>query len=318
MSSERKCILIVEDEKVNREILEANLKSDYDLVTAVSGAEAKEKIRTEGDKIDIVLLDLNLPDVHGTDIIRQFKQEGILESVPVIVLTSDREAEVESLTVGAMDFIPKPYPRVEVMIARIKRTIELFEGRFLIGQTERDPLTGLYNREYFYRYAERFDASHEGLAMDAIAIDINHFHIINERYGKQYADEVLKRIADKIRTAVHDDRGIVCHRDADIFLIYCPHRNDYTDLLDKISHGVAGEGMDEKAVRIRMGVYPDVDKSIDIERRFDRAKMAADTVRSTFTKAVAIFDNELHETTVFSEQLVIDFPKAIRNKHKCL
>ena len=69
--------------------------------------------------------------------------------LPVIVMTADQEAEVECLNLGATDFIPKPYPKQEVVLARILRTIELFEDRDIIRWTERDQLTGLYNKEYF-------------------------------------------------------------------------------------------------------------------------------------------------------------------------
>ena len=64
-------------------------------------------------------------------------------------IRSDRDAEVESLSLGAIDFISKPYPMPSVILARVLRTIELSEDRDIIGQTERDQLTGLYNRRGF-------------------------------------------------------------------------------------------------------------------------------------------------------------------------
>ena len=303
-------ILIVEDEIINQEILGAVLEEEYDIITASSGAEALKILAEKKDAISLVLLDLNLPDMHGMDIIKKIREDDSGVWPPIIVLTADHEAEVESLDLGAVDFIPKPYPRADVIQARVRRSIELSEGRFLIGQTERDSLTGLYNREYFYRYAEHFDGIHADSEMDAIVLNINHFHLINERHGREYGDEVLKRLAAKALEAV-GDTGIVCRREADTFLIYCTHHGEYTDLLEKVSEGIAGDGMDEKIVRLRMGVYPKADRSVDIERRFDRAKLAADTVRSTFTKAVAIYDNTLHESAIFAEQLLIDFSKAI-------
>ena len=308
---DRKQILIVEDEAINRELLTLVLQESYTLRYAATGEETLKEIFENAGSLSLVLLDLNLPDVNGKDILLKMKQEGLLDRLPVIVLTADKDAEVESLTMGAMDFIPKPYPRPEVIQARVRRTIELSEGRVIIGQTERDSLTGLYNREYFYLYTEQLDARHSDALMDAIVININHFHMINERYGRQYGDEVLRRIGEKLQTAVSGGIGIACRRDADTFLIYCPHRGDYTGLLEMISENAAGEGKDENIVRLRMGVYPRVDKTIDIERRIDRAKLAADTVRSTFTKAVAIYDSALHESSIFAEQLLIDFPKAI-------
>lgn len=190
---DRKQILIVEDEAINRELLTLVLQESYTLRYAATGEETLKEIFENARSLSLVLLDLNLPDVNGKDILLKMKQEGLLDRLPVIVLTADKDAEVESLTMGAMDFIPKPYPLPEVIQARVRRTIELSEGRVIIGQTERDSLTGLYNREYFYLYTEQLDARHSDTLMDAIVININHFHMINERYGRQYGDEVLKK-----------------------------------------------------------------------------------------------------------------------------
>ena len=73
------------------------------------------------------------------------------------------------------------------------------------------------------------------------------------------------------------------------------------------------KGLDSR-IRLRMGVYPNVDKDIDLARRFDRAKMAADTVRNSFTRAVAVYDEALHDSEMFAEQLLEDFPEAIAQK----
>ncbi len=311
MLNERKRILVVEDEPINREMLTMVLEGDYDLTAAETGEEAMQALHDNQKGFSLMLLDLNLPDVNGIEILGRLKEEKILDVLPVIVLTADHEAEVESLNSGAMDFISKPYPRPEVIIARVRKTIELTEGRLLIGQTERDQLTGLYSREFFYRYAEMLDEGNKDVAMDTFVVDISHFHIINERYGKAYADEVLKRVARNIEEVLEKGGGIASRRNADTFLIYCPHRDDYSEMLGRISEGAAGEGMEEKIVRLRMGVYPTADKSIDIERRTDRAKMAADAARSTFAKGVAVYDDALHESTLFAEQLLVDFPRAM-------
>lgn len=71
------------------------------------------------------------------------KEDSLLNRLPVIVMTADSEAEVESLTLGAIDFIPKPYPQQKVILARILRTIELSEDRDILRWTERDHVTGL-------------------------------------------------------------------------------------------------------------------------------------------------------------------------------
>ncbi len=310
----RRRILIVEDEMINQEILRMNLEESYEIVFAETGEKALKIVQEQCDTLSLILLDLNLPDIHGLDVLRQLKSDQRSARLPVIVMTADREAEVDSLNIGAIDFIPKPYPQSRVIHARILRTIELSEDRDIIRWTERDQLTGLYNREYFYRYAAQFDIYHKDLSMDAMVLDINHFHMINERYGKKYGDTVLTRIGEKMREIVKDSGGIVCRREADTFLVYCPHRSDYADILENASVKIGTSGKKETRLRLRMGVYSDVDKTIDIERRFDRAKMAADTVKNSFTKAIGIYDNSLHESEIFAEQLVEDFPAAIEEK----
>ena len=307
-------ILIVEDELINQELLRIMLSETYEILFAATGTEALKIIESEHQTLSLILLDLNLPDMKGMDILRQLKADPAAAKVPVIVMTSERESEVESSEEGAVDFIPKPYPQAEVVRVRIRRTIELSEDRDIIGQTERDQLTGLYNREFFYRYAEQYDRYHKDLPTDAIVLDINHFHMINERYGKAYGDEVLRKIGEKVRDVVKDAGGIVCRRSADTFLVYCPHRSDYPEILDRVSVLLSGSDKKENRVWLRMGVYADVDKGIDIERRFDRAKQAADTVKNSFAKAIGIYDDSLLEQERQTEELLEDFAAAIREK----
>lgn len=313
-SVEKRRILIVEDEFINQEILKANLIDSYDVLTAVTGTEALDILSTQYETISLILLDLNLPDIHGLDVLRKLRSDPVLTKLPVIVMTADSEAEVESLSLGAIDFIPKPYPQQKIILARILRTIELSEDRDILHWTERDHLTGLYNKEFFYRYAAQLDMYHKDAPTDAIMLNINHFRTINDRYGKSYGDKVLQCVAERMKETVRDTGGIVCRSEADTFLIYCPHRDDYDVILEKTSISMPVDGLSENRIRIRMGVYPDVDKTLDIERRFDRAKMATDTVRDNFTNAIGMYDNTIREAELLSEQLIEDFQMAIREK----
>ena len=313
-SVERRRILVVEDEFVNQEILKSLIGEAYEVVPAYTGAEAMELVRTQHETLSLILLDLNLPDIQGLELLRRIREDAAFSRLPVIVMTADREAEVESLTLGAIDFIPKPYPQQKVILARVRRTIELSEDRDILRWTERDHLTGLYNKEFFYRYAAQLDAYHKDAPADAILLNINHFRTLNDRYGKNYGDEVLKRVAESMLEIVKDTGGIVCRSEADTFLIYCPHCGDYDAMLAKAGVSMPGGGGSGSRVRMRMGVYANVDKTLDVERRFDRAKMAADTVRGNYANAIGLFDNTLRETELRSEQLIEDFPAALRER----
>ena len=307
----KRLILIVDDEAINRELMGLILEKDYELLYAADGQEALDKIRRNRELLSLVLLDLMMPVMPGKEVLRAIKADPALRHIPVIVLTADQNAEVESLQLGATDFIPKPYPKASVIEARVLRTIELSEDRQIIQSTERDALTGLYNREFFYRYAEQFDQHHKDLSMDAMVVDVNHFHMVNERFGTAYGDEILRRIGEKLREMVQDTGGIVCRREADTFMVYCPHGKDYRAILDSAAAALADDESISSRVRLRMGVYAETDKTLDIERRFDRAKQAADTVRNSFTNPIGIYDSILHERELYAEQLIEDFHRAI-------
>ena len=307
-------ILVVEDEEVDRMMLTNILENGYDVIYAADGVEAMEQIREHRDDLALVLLDLNMPRMGGLEVLSSMKADQELQAIPVIVLTSDQGAEVECLHNGAADFIPKPYPVWEIIRARIDKCIELSESREIIQSTERDHLTRLFNFDYFIRYVKIYDQHYFDMLMDAIVVDVNHFHMVNERYGKAYGDSVLRRIGEAIRRLAREIGGVGCRRDADTFFIYCPHREDYQALLDKLTEGTGGDTVPANRVRLRMGVYSNVDKTLDIEQRFKRAGIAGDTVRNNYTKAIGIYDDRMHEAAVFRNRLIEDFHASISEK----
>ena len=310
----KKLILVVEDEAINRAILEEILQDQYDVLFAEDGEKALAAIEENKATLSLVILDLIMPNMPGREVLRRVRANSDYQDIPVIVASADQSQEIECLNEGASDFIQKPYPEAGVILARAKRTIELFESRRIIQSTERDPLTGLYNREFFFNYADEYDKHHKDTPMDAIVLNINRFGIINERYGRAYADDVLRHVGEKAREMVKDAGGIVCRQEADNFLVYCPHRDDYKAILDNVSTGLTNEQNANSRVRIRMGVYSNVDKSLELERRFDRAKSASDSVRTSVTRNIGVYDDSLHKAELYAEQLIEDFQRAISEK----
>ncbi len=309
----KRYILIVEDEKINQMMLGNMLQDNYEILYASDGIEALEQIKAYVDDLTIVLLDLQMPKMSGREVLQVMQEEEELKDIPVIVLTADQSAEVECLKIGAIDFIPKPYPSMEIIQARVNRCIELSEKRNIIQSTERDSLTSLFNLDYFLRYVRMYDQHYSDMLTDAIVLDVNRFHMINERYGKQYGDSVLSRIGKRIRQISREVGGVGCRRSADTFYIYCPHREEYDSILEKASEGLVDENVSEMRVRLRMGVYAQVDKSLQIERRFDYAKIAADTVKSGYRTAIGIYDNKMHEAELYRERLLEDFKPSLEN-----
>ena len=230
----KRVVLIVDDEMINRELLGFMLKDSYDVLYAENGAQALEIIKENKKLLSLVLLDLIMPEMDGFELLGILKSEPELSQIPVVVLTSEETAEVKSLRMGAADFIKKPYNMPEVILARISRIIELNEGRFIIRSAAQDELTGLFTKDFFFEYAQLEERYHPERENDAIVINSDRFHLVNELYGRDFGDEILKAIAQGIDGILENSNGIACRAEADTFMIYCPHRTDYDELMDKI------------------------------------------------------------------------------------
>ena len=307
----RKHVLIADDEEINRQILGTVLEDGYELIYAGDGVEALDVLRDHHEQLALVLLDLMMPRMSGIEVLKIMQETPELRNIPVVVLTADQQAEVECLKLGAMEFIPKPYPAWEIVQARVNKCIELAENRDIIQSTERDNLTHLFNFDYFLRYVKIFDQHYFDMPMDAVVVDVNHFHLLNERYGKSYGDTVLRRLGEGIRRLAREIGGVGCHQSADTFLLYCPHRDDYTGLLERIAASLTEEESSSNRIRLRMGVYSQADKSLEIERRFDRAKLAADTAKDNYLQPIGIYDAKLHESALFHERLLEGFHESL-------
>ena len=303
-------ILIVDDEKVNRELLGFITQDEFDALYAENGQEALDIMKENSEFLSLVLLDLKMPVLDGFEVMKTMKSVEELSRIPIIVLTSDEGAEVECLRLGASDFIIKPFNVPEVIKARMMKTIELYEDRTIIQSTERDDMTGLFNKDYFFRYAEQFDRFHSDMDMDAISLDINHFHLINELYGRRTGDDVLIHLADYLKDLREKTNCIVSRIEADKFYIYAPSGLlDYETVSDEINSHF--EDFRDIYVRVRSGIYLDADKTIDIERRFDRAVQASNTIKENYAQPVAYYDAAIHERKIFEDRLLNEVDDAM-------
>ena len=275
----RKAVLIVDDIEMNRDILGDLLEEDYDIFYAADGVETLEVLRSHKEEIDLVLLDLIMPNMSGREVIAEMQVDEDLMSIPVIILTVDQEAELDCLRIGAMDFIPKPYPDIEIVKARIAKCIELSEDRDLIRHTERDKLTGLLNRDYFFRYVSRLDHIYKDTTLDAVVCDVNRFYAINQQYGRQFGDRLLSAIGAALRKLARQTGGIGCRQGSDTFLLYCPHQQDYASLLRQFTADVFADKEMADRVSLRFGVFVNAKREPDPEERFARASAAAERIK---------------------------------------
>ena len=309
-------ILIVDDEITNREMLANILEPEYKVVMAADGEEALDKIRSYGNRLSLVLLDLLMPNMSGFDVLKQMKEEGMLAELPVIVLTSEKSSEIESLRLGVADFLTKPYDLPEVILARIRHSIELFENAKLIHATEFDKLTGLYNPKFFFEYASRYDSRYPEKNMDAIVINFTRFHLLNELKGRGFGDKVLMAMADGIRSVLEKNGGIAGRKDSDTFYVYTPHCENYGLFIDAVNASLSSL-LKSSETRIRLGAFSDTEHLHTIIARFDHALQACNSIRTKGgrnSEEICIYDKEMAEKEVFDAHLLQDFEAAIEQK----
>ena len=205
-------VLIIDDsrtirKKVRRCLEEASLFDRY--LEASNGLEGIQCVLQE--PVDLVICDLMMPQMDGVRFLEFLRTNGLLDRILVIMLTSRGSIPdlVRTLDLGAVDFIPKPFhpeelrARVRVML-RIKHLQDELRARMkeLEETSMRDPLTGLYNRRYLCEALARElnRARRFGLKVSVLLLDMDHFKEINDSYGHQRGDEILKELANLIRS----------------------------------------------------------------------------------------------------------------------
>ena len=303
----------MDDEEVNRLILQEILGELYETDLAENGRVAYEMLREAPAEYSLVLLDLLMPVMDGFELLQRIRSEGMLSDIPVIVMTSEKPAEVKSINLGADDFFSKPYRSPEVIKARCSRIIQLYENRRILNSTERDSLTGLYTRDFFYEYVSRMDYYKDEPDMDAIVLNIEHFHMLNEMYGRKFGDKVLKRMADILVKKFEGREFIAARPDADYFYLYIAHAKDHESMISGIQEALS-DITDIPRIRIRAGVYENADTAGHVEEKFDHAKFACDRIRGDYTRNIFFYSRELSDRDLYHERLIHDIDSAIENK----
>lgn len=191
MIDSKENILVVDDTPFNLEIVEELLEDRYNTFSALDYKEAFTIL--QNNSIDLILLDIMMPMIDGYEACKRIKSIEEYKDIPIIFLTANQdEKSIENAyNVGGVDYIVKPFLPKE-LFSRIKTHLTLSQT---IQQLEilatTDPMTGIYNRRKFFELAEdRFLNKKDGLY--SVMVDIDKFKNINDTYGHQVGDDVIK------------------------------------------------------------------------------------------------------------------------------
>ncbi|XLP08646.1 diguanylate cyclase [Alteromonas marina] len=218
-------VLIVDDEPISRMLLESILEPVFCCTTAESGHEAL--LYCAENAPDLVLLDMNMPDINGLEVCNTLKQSPVTSQIPVIFVTSTLDVESENACweVGASDFVMKPV-NASTLTHRIKTHIQnKLRTEFLEKMTFHDQLTGLYNRTYLTREIPLLirQVARDQSNIGAIMIDIDYFKLFNDNYGHLEGDLCLQKVAKIISDTVKRPKDAVIRFGGEEFLVLLPY-----------------------------------------------------------------------------------------------
>lgn len=201
-------VLIVDDTRLNIQTLAHILKNEYIIKIAHDGTRALE-LSTQDPTPDLILLDVEMPEVSGYDVCRLLRANSETANIPIIFVTGKDSIEEEGygLSLGAVDYITKPI-HPSIVKARVKTHVTLKRQYDLLKETAvHDQLTGLYNRHYLSDMlaSKVAHAMRHEVPLSIILVDIDHFKNINDAYGHLIGDEVLREVSALIRQSARQE-----------------------------------------------------------------------------------------------------------------
>jgi two-component system, cell cycle response regulator len=243
-------VLLVEDSAAIRALVRRMLVAGgHAVVEAAGGAAALMVCREQ--QPDVVLLDVEMPEMSGWDVLAAMKADPDLRDVPVVFLTgrSDTTDMVDGLRLGAHDYLRKPCEPTELLArvqaaARVKRLQDELRQRNedLDRISRTDALTGLRNRRHVEEYLAKLTSlARRNLEPIAVlVIDIDHFKSVNDEHGHEAGDAVLREVAGRMQDSVRLE-DMVGRWGGEEFLVVLPNTTDQgaAELAERLRQVVA-------------------------------------------------------------------------------
>lgn len=218
-------VLLIDDSVDVHRLLQVRLRHEQlKLVSATRSREALETARTV--RPSTILLDLDMPEMDGFEILRALKDDPATQSIPVIILSAlhSSEDKVTAFDLGATDYVTKPFDLAELR-ARLRASLRLDHLlRLLADRADVDGLTGLGNRANFdKRWSEKFaECKRYGHPLSLAMLDVDYFKRVNDTWGHPAGDEVLQSVA-QLLTRECRSPDVLCRYGGEEFSLIMPN-----------------------------------------------------------------------------------------------
>lgn len=260
--------LVVDDSRSMREAISRLLSTQlYQVLEAENGVEGL-RVLAENPDIKLIVSDYDMPKMDGFEFIKKVREQRSKNEVAIIGMSASDDPLLSARLIknGANDFVPKPF-QVEEFHCRVGHSIEMLENIELIRDLSyKDPLTRLYNRRYFFENAKKFveQCTADGLAYSVAMLDIDFFKKVNDTYGHDGGDKVLKKVSSLIRERFAE-HAIACRFGGEEFCVLLSHARgeDIVPVFDGMRQAIESANMvsgdDVIKVTISTGVCSEPD-----------------------------------------------------------
>ena len=222
MEFKKPTILVVDDMTTTLLLLHDLLKDTYEVKIAKSGTKALEILNAPND-IDLILLDVEMPDINGYEVCKILKNNEQTKNIPVIFVTARNSEEDEEygLNLGAIDYITKPFNKTITKL-RLKNYLELkMKNDMLEKLSMYDALTNIRNRRFFDETFEKTfsEIKRDKKSLAVLMIDIDFFKPYNDNYGHGQGDETLRKVAKALEKTIKRASDFVARYGGEEFVI---------------------------------------------------------------------------------------------------
>lgn len=312
---QKKKILVVDDLEINQTMLSDLLSSRYELISAYNGLEALQIVEEQYYDIAAILLDIVMPVMDGFEVLKQLKKKKKWSKIPVVVMTQngDDQYELKALSLGASDFVSRPYIE-EIVLHRVENLIKLRETSIYSDLVSRDYLTGIANKEAFYHEVSTVLENDRDQEYDMLSLDFERFKLVNESYGVEEGNNLLKYTAILLKNMAREHHGKCGRITADIFVLLYPRREGYPQILvQEIQTAVQEYPLDMK-LSIKIGIYEITNRQIPVIMMTDRAKLAASSIKGSYDKVYTYYDDSIRENLLSEQRIINDMKTAVEKE----
>ncbi|MCR4909315.1 MAG: EAL domain-containing protein [Lachnospiraceae bacterium] len=318
-----KTALILDYSELHRAALRDLLQGELNIVEASSADEAINLIVSGKTGFDIVLMGITFPEKSGFEFLEFLRDNRFTDEVPVIVIAeSGKDCFIErSFSLGAIDYIERPWSE-KLLKRRVLTTLYLYRNRReLIRQLDRntastedelDDLTGLPTKRTFYEAAYQYLFKHPEDTLCMVLIDIGHFKLFNQFYGRSTGDKYLQLIADALKLYEKQYGGLACYAGSDSFYYLCPDNEALFAAMRTRTYEELGARDIEIGFAPKFGVYRIEDRNKTVMDICDCANSALSHIQKEYSHLFAWYDPAMEQKDD-EFKLIRDVESALRN-----